>query len=105
MKRNKSFQNKSLNKLHLWFPNGNGLSTIWSKYSYSENYDTEHVNGVDAWNVPLESDTVEIMILEAPEKTRNKVFRKFARDSENSVIGHLDMEQWLEIVKILSKQH
>lgn len=97
--KEKAFQSKEHNKIHLWFPNGNGISTIWSKYSYTDNnFDTE-----DAWNAHLSSDTVEIMILKAPESTRKKIYRKYAKGSTNSVIGHLGILEWVDIVKMLSK--
>lgn len=96
----KAFKNVAHNKLHLWFPNGNGLSTIFGFGSYSDNYDVKTKG--NHWETFLHSNTVEIMILNAPDKLNKKIHKKYNAEGEG-VIGRLNITQWLEIVNILSK--
>ncbi|MFA5990468.1 MAG: hypothetical protein WC803_12805 [Sphingomonas sp.] len=100
----KAFENTRHNIIHLWFPNGNGLSTIWGVGTYSDNYDIDMKGGnfTDMYSTFLGSDTAEIMILNAPEKLKLKIEKKF--DSVgNGVIGRLTIKDWLYVVKELSK--
>jgi len=101
MKIEKSFSNWRHNAIHLTFPNGNKLSTIWGVGTYSDNHDLDMKLGIDMWSKFLDSNTCEVMIQEAPEKLIKKINKKF--DGDGSVIGYLTMIQWLEIVKMLSK--
>lgn len=95
MKEKKAFNNWSANSLHLTFPNGNSLSTIWHYGSYSDNYDKGD------FNTFMSSDTVEIMILKAPERLIKKINKKF--DTSENVIGRLTITQWLWVVNQLAK--
>jgi hypothetical protein len=101
--KNKAFNNWRHNSIKLTFPNGNSLSTIWGACTYSDNQDftTETMDDHFGFQKFLSSDTVEVMILKAPEKLIKRIHKKF--NGDGSVIGHLTMEQWLEIVKMLSK--
>jgi len=99
--KEKAFRNFRSNGIHLTFPNGNALSTIWGYGSYSENHNMEGGVGVDNYNNFLDSDTVEIMILKAPDKLRKKIEKKY--DFDGSVKGYLTMKEWLDVVKMLSK--
>ncbi len=97
----KAFHNWKAGAFHLSFPNGNWLSTTFAPGSYSENYDaTFHLRNVF---VAHQSGTCEIAF-ECDEKLRRKIYRKFAPDSDNSVIGHLDILQWSAIVALLATQ-
>lgn len=91
----KAFNNWRKNAIHLTFPNGNCLSTIWGACTYSDNHDDLDFDKF------MESETVEINILKAPERLIKKIHKKY--DGDGSVIGYLTMSQWLEIVKLLSK--
>lgn len=94
----KSFQAHKTNGIFLRFPNGNGISTIWGKYTYSDNNDIDH-------NIPfetrLDSNTAEILIM-CSDKLRNKIHKKY--NGDGIVIGFLDIKQWLEILNLLEKE-
>ena len=99
--KEKAFNNFKHNGIHLTFPNGNALSTIWGYCTYSDNHDMEIGYG-DNYNKFFDSDTVEIMIQKAPDKLRKKIEKKYDFDGDN-VKGYLTMEEWLDVVKMLSK--
>lgn len=94
-KKEKAFNNWKHNAIHLTFPNGNSLSTVWGYCNYCDNYDVE---GFDTF---MDSNTVEIMILNAPDKLRKKIEKKYDFGG-NIVKGYVTMAQWLDIVKKLS---
>jgi hypothetical protein len=99
----KAFENIKHNALHLNFPNGNKLSTIWGRGSYTENHDftfDESGNIKDFWTF-IGSNNVEIMFA-CDKKLEKKIFKKFIYDSQP--IGYLTILQWVEIVKMLSKE-
>jgi len=75
------------------------LSTTWACGTYSDNHDGWEDG--DRWKTFMESDEVEIMILEAPDKLIKKINKKY--NGSGSVIGYLTMKQWLEIIELLSK--
>ena len=99
--KEKAFRNFRHNGIHLTFPNGNALSTVWGYYTYSDNHDIDGGISVDNYDKFLDSDTVEIMILKASDKLRKKIEKKY--DFDGSVKGYLTMEEWLDVVKMLSK--
>lgn len=105
----KAFYNRTHNKLHFTFPNGNSISTIWGAGTYSDNHEFYDESKTDilertGYGKFMESDTCEIMILNAPEKLIKKIHKKYNySDSENSVIGYLKIEQWLEILNLLAR--
>ncbi len=96
MKKEKAFNNWRHNAVQLRFPNGNALSTVWGYGTYSDN------NDVEGFDVFMDSDTVEIMVLDCPDKLLKKIERKFDFAGD-SVKGYLNIKEWLEIVKMLSK--
>lgn len=98
----KAFINTSHNSIHLTFPNGNSISTIWGYLTYSDNHNFISGNIVDKFSQFMESDTVEIMILEAPDKLRKKISKKYGF-SVNDVKGYLSITEWLDILKMLAK--
>jgi len=99
----KAFDNCNYNKLHLTFPNGNRISTTWGYCTYSDNHDVpDEENPMDKFNKFRDSNTVEIMILECPDKLREKIEEKYNFD-ENIVKGYLNITEWLEIVNLLAK--
>jgi hypothetical protein len=98
--KNKAFNNWKHNAIHLTFPNGNSLSTTWGYGTYSDNYDNWSDN---VFRKFMSSDTVEVMILKAPEKLVKKIYKKYDENRNGNIIGFLTMEQWLEVVKMLSK--
>lgn len=104
--KEKAFNNWRHNAIHLTFPNGNSLSTTWGYGSYSEghnelNKERSAISLESAYHKFVQSDNVEIMILEAPEKLVKKIHKKF--DFDDDVKGYVTMTEWLEIVKMLSK--
>jgi len=102
MKNNeKAFNNWRHNAIHLTFPNGNKLSTIWGVGTYCDNYNLDRDFNVDMFSTFLDSNTCEVMIQKAPDKLIKKINKKF--NGDGSVIGYLTMSQWLEIIKMLSK--
>lgn len=102
-KPTKAFTNWRGGAFYLKFPNGNELSTTFASGSYSENHDLDR--NFESWKSlekPVESNTVEIMVLKCPDILYKKIYKKYG-DEGNSVIGYLTMTQWLEIVALLSK--
>ncbi len=102
-KQRKSFSNWRGGAFVLTFPNGNQLSTTFAAGSYSENHD---LKGYGSWyhldsENPIESNTVEIMIIKAPKKLIDKIHKKYS-EPNNTVIGYLTMKEWLDIVHLLS---
>ncbi len=107
MKSEKAFKNTHHNGIHLWFPNGNGISTIWGFGSHTEN------NGFDDRSFPsdltqkfntfMESNDCEIMILNCPSKLLKKIQKKYNEGSDECVINYLDIKKWLEIINLLAK--
>ena len=101
--KEKAFNNWKHNSLHLTFPNGNSLSTVWGYCTYSDNHDiSDDIEGIEAFNTFMQSNTVEIMILEAPDKLRKKIHRKYDFGGD-TVKGYLTITEWLDIVRMLSK--
>jgi hypothetical protein len=103
--KEKAFNNWRHNAIHLTFPNGNAISTVWGYCTYSDNHDRPDLDrSLDVslpFNTFMDSDTAEVMILNAPEKLIKKINKKYGGDG--SVIGYLNMKQWLEIIRLLSK--
>lgn len=109
--KSKAFRQHRLNGFALTFPNKNWISTIWGDGSYSENHwltlEDPYFKqmGMQKYEImhqlKLKSDTVEIMI-KCGEKLAKKIHKKY--DGDGSVIGHLNIMQWLEIINILSKE-
>ncbi len=101
--KEKAFNNFKYNGIHFNFPNGNWLSTIWGNLTYSDNYDVEITNEYpDAFDRFLQSDTVEIMFT-CPSKLKKRILKKY-NDGQDDPIGYLGIKEWLEIVKLLSKE-
>lgn len=100
----KAFENLKHNCLHLNFPNGNSISTIWGPGSYSENHDAfdDPNEFIAKYKTFMDSNDVEVMI-SCPDKLYKRIARKYNEGSDNSVIGYLNITQWLEILKLISK--
>jgi len=96
--REKAFFNWRLGGIHLNFPNGNTLSTIWGGGSYSENHDDF---GSITNPKAIGSNNVEIMF-DCPEELQKKIEKKY-NDGDEQPIGYLNIVQWSEIVNLLSK--
>ena len=101
----RAFTNHRINGVSLTFPNGNRLSTIWGRGSYTENHDFTTGDVIKDFSEPIKegSNTVEIMITHAPDKLVKKIHRKLAPNSEDSVIGWLSMTDWLWVVNQLAR--
>lgn len=100
----KAFAQHRVNGFRLKFENGNGLSTIWSPCSYSENYDYMNRDySVETFEVPLGSNTVEIMP-DCSDELLAKLQEKYPENENGAVFGHLTLSQWLEIVNILATE-
>lgn len=99
----KSFANWRHNKLKLVFPNGNWISTIWGSGSYTENYDfqTDSIEDKFGYETFMDSNDVEIMI-NCGERLSKKIHKKY--NGDGSVIGRLNITQWLEILRLLEKE-
>ena len=95
----KAFKNWRHNAIHLTFPNGNGISVVWGAGSYSDNHDTWECNDFQNF---MESDTVEIMILNAPDKLYKEIRKKYEFEDDN-VKGWVSITEWLEILNLLAK--
>lgn len=90
----KAFNNPKHNTLHLQFPNGNFISTIWGVGSYTENYEAP-----EGYHTFMDSDDVEIMVTCSDELFK-KLQKRFK--TTNTVFGHLSMRQWLRVVNEVS---
>lgn len=99
--KEKAFNNWKRNAIHLTFPNGNAISTTWAYLTYSDNNDMSY-NSMDKFNEFMQSDTVEIMILNAPDKLVKKIQNKYDFE-DDSVKGYLNITEWLEILNLLAK--
>lgn len=93
--KTKAFNNHKTNGFLLTFPNGNNISTIFGGGTYSDNHNRDY-------NVLIEegSNTVEVMI-QCGEKLHKRLQKKYDGDS---VTGYLTMEQWLDVVRVVSKE-
>ena len=96
----KAFYNHRKNGVHLKFPNGNSISTIWGSDSYTENSrlfpkisTSEKVDGG--------SNDVEVLFT-CSEKLCKKIEKKY-NDSDPQPIGHLTIDKWLKIINLLAK--
>lgn len=94
-----------LNGFRLTFPNGNSISTVWSKWTYSDNHDIEILKDgkidEENMNTPLSSDTAEAMV-DCPELMLDLLKEKFGGDNP---FGYLTITQWLEMLNILAKDY
>lgn len=119
MSRNKkAFTNVKHNTIHLQFPNGNWISSIWGVGSYTDNHylgmppvtlgDPEKISLTpptsffESLTKFLDSNEVEVMI-DCPKPLLDKIHKKY--DGDGSVIGHLNIMQWVEIINLISKKH
>lgn len=98
----KSFANPKHNGIHLNFPNGNWISTIWGVGSYSENHDHKTYDFVADYETFMSSNDVEIMFT-CGEKLKKRILKKY-NEGEKDPIGYLTITQWLEIVNLLNKE-
>jgi hypothetical protein len=103
--KNKAFRNWDYGRLHLNFPNGNTISTIWGEGSYTENYNsrqvTDFVLGETERYPVMASDTVEIMFDCSP-RLQKRIIKKY-NEGDPQPIGYLTITQWVEIVSLISK--
>lgn len=85
---------------HLNFDNGNQLSTTFAGGSYSENHD-DFRNFMNPQEKTVESNDCEIMFT-CDKNLTKKILKKY-NDGDEQPIGYLNITQWTEIVKLLSK--
>lgn len=98
----KAFSTPKFNGLHLRFPNGNMISTIWGVGSYSENYDIDGFKDfTKLYESNTPSNTVEVMV-----DCSDELFKKLQRryKTSNTVFGHLNMKQWIKLVNDVSSE-
>lgn len=102
---NRAFSNHKINGVRLTFPNGNAISTVWGRGTYSDNHDFDSGDVLKDYMQPIErgSNTAEIMILNAPDKLIEKIYKHQNTSSDNGVIGHISITDWLWIVNQLAK--
>jgi hypothetical protein len=93
----KAFKNHKTNGVELCFPNGNSISTIWGAGSYTENYTKND------YDKQFGSNTAEVMIF-CGERLHKKINKKFDNDNMGSVIGHLNITDWLWILNQISRE-
>jgi hypothetical protein len=98
--KEKAFYNWRMGAFHLNFENGNKLSTTFAGGSYSENHSAwrEFINPLEK---PVESNDCEIMFT-CDKKLQRKI-EKIYNEGIEQPIGYLNITQWTEIVKLLSK--
>ncbi len=102
----KSFVNHKHNGIHLKFPNGNSISTIWGRGSYTDNHDFtigEDIAKEFSTLFPEGSNTVEIMLDTNNKRLRNRIFRRFNINPDNGVIGWLTIDDWMWVIQQLYK--
>jgi len=102
----KAFASHRPNGIHLRFPNGNSLSTIWGLGTYSDNYDLESPDG-DTLNVYSSvikegSDTCETMP-SCGDMVKKLLDATFPDETNGGVFGHMTFEKWLKMVNILNE--
>lgn len=98
----KAFAQHKTNGFRLKFPNGNGVSTIWSYCSYTENYNLPDIKDeIERFETLLGSNTVEIMP-DCSDELLKMLQEKYPDNENGSVFGHLTITQWLEIINILA---
>ena len=105
-KTKKAFSNFKHNGIHIWFPNGNGISTIWGYGSYSDNYDYEpkdKKNIMARFETFLESNSVEVMILKCSDELLKRLEKKYYGGYEQP-FNRLTITEWLDIVNKVSKE-
>uniref|UniRef100_A0A6M3LW91 Uncharacterized protein n=1 Tax=viral metagenome TaxID=1070528 RepID=A0A6M3LW91_9ZZZZ len=102
---NQGFINHKHNGVYLKFPNGNAISTIWGRGSYSQNHDYTTGSVIKDFEMLIEegSPTAEIMIDTDNAELRKKIFRKFGVSLDNGVIGWVSIEDWLWVLNRLEK--
>jgi hypothetical protein len=105
----KAFHNVRHNVVHLHFPNGASVSTIWGYGTYSDNHDlkiaaNKPVGYIETWNTFMASDTCEIMIGGISKHTEWKIGSCLHRDtSGDSVIGYITLTEWVTILNLIAK--
>ena len=111
--KEKAFNNCSHNIVHLTFPNGNAISSIWGYLTYSDNHYINNDKAVSKdkfdgksyinnFTKFMDSDTCEIMILNAPKKLLKEIQEKYDFMGE-PVKGYVTITEWLDIVNLLAK--
>lgn len=101
-KKPKAFWNRRANSVLFTFPNGNSLSTVWMPGTYCDHW---HSSDLD-FQAFLDSDTVEIMVGSAPEKTQKSVDRALKHKSAGGLGGpyaRITILEWLKVMNILAK--
>lgn len=92
----RSFYNHKTNGFHINFANGNSLSTIWGRGTYSDNKLRELE--------PLErvgSDTCEVRPGCSTE-VKEELDKMFPDNAGDSVYPYVTLEQWIDIVNYLN---
>jgi hypothetical protein len=104
----KSFSTRGNNQVILKFPNGVSVSTVWGTGSYSDNHmDIEAIMNIESImkQEPLESDTCEFMILEAPYELLEDIhseFNEYSVGSKTEPYGHVPIDVWIKVLNRLT---
>lgn len=110
MKVKKSFECVGgMAKFFLHFPNGNRVSTIFGAGSYTENYDEEYPTKLEGDNLYRlwQSNDVEIMVSCSKQlhtEIHKKYNKQYEEGSDDSVIGGLEILDWIEIISMVSSE-
>lgn len=113
--KEKAFNNWTHNSIHLTFPNGNAISTIWGYLSYCDNRYHKKDKAIikdkfdgkaylDNFQRFMDCDNCEVMILNAPDKLLKKIHKKYEFGGD-PVKGYVSITEWLEIVNLLAKDN
>lgn len=106
-RKEKSFSNFRANGLHLNFPNGNQVSTIWGAGTYSDNYNYQEELAVKeglsfkdssqrSYSDLLDANLVETMINCSDALLRR--LEKKHNDGNEQPFNRIDIAAWLDIV-------
>lgn len=101
MTKTKAFTQHRDNGFYLSFPNGNGLSTVWGRATYSDNYNVE-VGMSEV--IPKGSNTVEVMP-HCSGAVKKLLDAAFPEEENGSVFGYMTFEKWLKMVNILNENN
>ena len=105
----KAFHNFKHNGMHLTFPNGNSISTVFGPGTYSDNYSLIEKMGdpdatIKSFQTFMESNTVEVMIGNCGKDLLKKILKKYNKGLNSTVFGLVNVLEWLEIVNLLAKE-
>jgi len=101
---NKAFSNHLHNGVYLKFPNGNSISTIWCRGSYSDNHDYTTGDAIQDYKTLNDgSNNAEIYPFTDNQRLHKRIFQHFHANSDETVIGYVNITDWLWVLNQLAK--